>query len=197
MTLALRYGDGAPERMHPLASEMVALNPDVIVAGGQSGALAAHSATSTIPIVAITIEDPVVSGLAKSIARPGGNMTGTWVLGDDALVGKGLDFLKLVVPGLVRVAALFNADDPNDRVQRKRLLAAAPALGVTIQIFEVRNLSKLEELADEITRANVHGLVIGMSPFFLSSPSQITANASRQLRGYLHPHKMSQLGAAV
>jgi len=85
----------------------------------------------------------------------------------------------LVVPGLVRVAALFNPDDPNDRVQRKRLLAAAPALGVTIQIFEVRDLSKLEDLAGEITRANVHGLVIGMSPFFLSSPSQITAMASR------------------
>jgi len=78
MTLAVRYGNGAPESMLPLARELVALNPDVIVAGATSGALAAYTVTRTIPIVMILPEDPVAAGYAQSTARPGGNLTGTW-----------------------------------------------------------------------------------------------------------------------
>jgi len=71
--------------------------------------LAAREATRTLPIVVLTPEDPVASGLARSIARPGGNITGTWLLGDDdALVGKRLGFLRLAVPGLARVGVLIN-----------------------------------------------------------------------------------------
>ena len=76
-TLELRYGEGAPERMATLAGELVALKPNVIVAGSSSGAMAAYGATRTIPIVINTAEDPVALGLANSIARPGGNITGT------------------------------------------------------------------------------------------------------------------------
>jgi ABC-type uncharacterized transport system substrate-binding protein len=97
MTLALRFGEGAPERMELLARELVALKPDVLFAGSLSGAQAGRAATRTIPIVTVTPEDPVASGFAQSIAKPGGNITGTWLLGDDALVGKRLDFLKLAV----------------------------------------------------------------------------------------------------
>src|SRR6266480_2370467 len=102
-TLEIRYGDGAPERMAPLAQELVAIKPDVLIAGGASGALAVHlAATRTIPIVVITPEDPVALGLAHSITRPGSNITGTW-FDHGALVGKRLEFLKLAVPGLARV----------------------------------------------------------------------------------------------
>src|SRR5215472_11494383 len=80
LTLALRYGDGAPERMVPLAQDLVGLKPDVLMAGSMSGALAAQAATQTIPTVIITPVDPVASGVAQSIARPGGNITGTWFL---------------------------------------------------------------------------------------------------------------------
>jgi putative ABC transport system substrate-binding protein len=155
-------------------SELVALNPDVIVAGGQSGALAARSVTRTIPIVTITLEDPVVSGFAASIARPAGNITGTWILGDSALVAKGLDFLKLAVPGFARVGALFNPDDPNDRVSIPLLPAAARSLGVTIQLIETRDISNLDAVAAEIMRANVQALFVGQGPFFLSARTQIT-----------------------
>jgi putative ABC transport system substrate-binding protein len=75
LTLALRYGDGHADRMPLLAQELVALNPDVILAGAKSGALAAYNATRTIPIVTITEEDPVTAGLAQSLARPGGKVT--------------------------------------------------------------------------------------------------------------------------
>ena len=130
MTLALRHGDGRPERLVPLARELVALEPDVLFAGAHSGALAAQRATRTIPIVVSTPEDPVASGLANSIARPGGNITGTWSTGDDSLVGKRLDFLKLAIPGLARMGAVINPDDPTDRVLIPKLPAAAHGLGL-------------------------------------------------------------------
>jgi putative ABC transport system substrate-binding protein len=105
VTLALRYGDGAPERMTPLAQELVSLKPDVLMIGGaRSGALAAQAAMRTIPIVIITTDDPVASGVAHSIARPGGNITGTW-FDYDALVSKRLEFLKLAVPALAPIKA--------------------------------------------------------------------------------------------
>jgi putative tryptophan/tyrosine transport system substrate-binding protein len=179
MTLALRYGDGAPERMAPLARELVALNPDVIVAGAHSGALAVHGATRTIPTVVITPEDPVASGLAQSIARPGGNITGTWSVGDDALVGKRLDFLKLAVPSLARVAAIVNPGDPTDRVYTSKLPAAAHALGMALKIIEVRDTSKLDALAAEIMHANAQGLFVSAAPLFFSARTEIAAMMAR------------------
>jgi putative tryptophan/tyrosine transport system substrate-binding protein len=112
LTIAVRYGEGAPERMAPPARELVAVNPDVLVVGAQSGISAVSNATRTIPIVVVTLEDPVKAGLAQSIARPGGNITGMWTLGGDTLAGKGLDFLKLAVPDLTRVGALLNPNGP-------------------------------------------------------------------------------------
>jgi putative ABC transport system substrate-binding protein len=166
MTLTLRYGNGAPESMLPLARELVALNPDVIVAGATSGALAAYTVTRTIPIVMILPEDPVAAGYAQSTARPGGNVTGTSNLVDDALVGKGLDFFKLAVPSLTRVGALFNPDDLTDRVQIPRLPAAARAIGVTVEGIEVRDLSNLDAIAAQVVRASVQGLFVGIPPSF-------------------------------
>ena len=179
VTFALRYGDGVPARMEPLARELVALNPDAIVTGAQSGALAAHNATRTIPIVVITPENPVVSGFAQSIAKPSGNITGTWSAGDDALVGKRLDLLKLAVPGVARVGAILNPDDPNDAAVAPRLPAAAKALGMTIHMFEVRDVTKLDDLSAQITRAGVHALFVAQSPAYFPARAQITAMVVR------------------
>jgi putative ABC transport system substrate-binding protein len=176
MTLALRYADGAPERLPPLARDLVALNPDVIVTGAQSGALAAYNTTRTIPIVVVMPEDPVASGLANSIARPGRNVTGMWGLGGD---GKRLDFFKLAVPGLARVGLILNPDDPTDRAQVARLLETARALGLSLQMIEVRDPSKLDALGSEIAQANVQGLLIGQSPLFLAARAQVATMAAR------------------
>jgi putative tryptophan/tyrosine transport system substrate-binding protein len=157
----------------------VALNPDVIVAGATSGALAAYTVTRTIPIVMILPEDPVAAGYAQSTARPGGNVTGTWNLVDDALMGKGLDFFKLAVPSLARVGALFNPDDPTDGVQIPRLPAAARAIGVTIEFIEVRNLSHLDAVTTRVMGANVQGVFVGIAPFWLSARTDITAMMAR------------------
>jgi len=177
-TLALRYGDGAPERMAPLAQELVALKPDVLMAGARSGALAAQAATRTIPIVIIA-DDPVVLGVAHSIAKPGGNITGTW-FDYDALVSKRLEFLKLAVRALARVGAIVNPDDPNDALQLiPRLPAATRALGVTLEQFELRDVTRLDAVAAAIGRADVGALFVGDGPTLNSARAEITAMVAR------------------
>jgi putative ABC transport system substrate-binding protein len=179
VTLALRYGDGAPERMAPLALELVTLKPDVLMIGGaRSGALAAEAATRAIPIVIITTEDPVASGIAHSIARPGGNITGTW-FDYDALVSKRLEFLKLAVPALGRVGIIVYPDDAIDALTIPRLSAATHALGITLEQFEVRDLTKLEAVAAAIGRANVGALFVGDGPTLNYAREAIAAMAAR------------------
>ena len=177
MTMAIRYAEGAPDRMAELARDLVALNPDLIVAGAYLAG--ARSATQTIPIVALTPEDPVEAGLAQSLSRPGGNVTGTWTLGNEAMVEKTLDYFKIAVPGLARVGALFNPDDPTDRLQISRLPAAARAVGVAVEVIKVRDISNVAVMAAEIERANVNGLFVGQAPFYLVARSEITAMATR------------------
>ena len=166
MTLALRYGDGVAERMPSLARELVALNPDVILTGATSGVLAVYNATRTIPIVTITPDDPVAGGFAQSIARPGGNVTGTWNFGG----GKGLDFFKLAFPGLARVGAMFNPDDPADALQIPELPAVARTIGVTIEFIEVRDLGNLDAVTAQVMGANVQGVFVGIAPFWHQRP---------------------------
>jgi ABC-type uncharacterized transport system substrate-binding protein len=177
-TLEIRYGDGAPERMGPLAQELVAIKPDVLIAGAKSGALAVHAATRTIPIVVITPEDPVALGFAQSITRPGSNITGTW-FDYAALVGKRLEFLKLAVPGLARVGFIVNPDDPTDAVTIPRLPAATRALGVTVEQFEVRDVTKFDAVDAAIGRAGVEALLVGDGPTLNFARAEITAMVAR------------------
>jgi putative ABC transport system substrate-binding protein len=175
LTLALRYGDGIAERMPSLARELVALKPDAILTGAISGALATYNATRTIPIVAITPEDPVAAGLAQSLAKPGGNVTGTWNFGG----GKGLDFFKLAFPGLTRVGAMLNPNDPQDALQIQELLTVARGIGVTIEVIEVRDFSDLNAVATLVMGTDVQGLFFGLAPFWLSVRTEITAIVAR------------------
>ena len=179
LTIAVRYGEGAPERMAPLARELVAVNPDVLVVGAQSGISAVINATRTIPIVVVTLEDPVKAGLARSIARPGGNITGMWTLGGDTLSGKGLDFLKLAVPDLTRVGALLNPNDPTDRAQIAQLPMVVRAGGVAVEIVQAHDFSNLNIVAAEIMRANVHGMFVGQTPFYFPYRAEIASMAAR------------------
>ena len=185
-TLKLRFGDGAPERMAALAAELIALKPDVLFAAGKASALAVQGATRTIPIVMTTPEDPIASGLANTIARPGGNVTGTWLLGDDALVGKRLELLLLAVPALSRVGIVANPDDPSDGLTVARLPAAAGALGVGIDLFEVRDVNSLDAVSAQVMRAGVQALFVGPGPTLVSGRAEITRMVARlRLAGHV------------
>jgi putative ABC transport system substrate-binding protein len=162
ITLEIRYGDGVPERLPQLAAELVALQPAVIRAGSTAGLVAAHNATQTIPLVGATLEDPIALGLVKSIRRPDTNVTGTWVAGDDALVGKRLGLLKDVVPGVSRVAAIVNPGDSSDAPLLRLLPATAHALDLKLLVIEVREASEFPVAFANVARDG--------QALFISSP---------------------------
>jgi len=177
--LEFRYADGAPARLPALAAELVARKPDLIIAASAPGTVAAHGATRTIPIVMATVLDPVVLGVVKSIARPGGNVTGIWVFGgNDALVGKRIALLKEVVPALSRMGILVYRGDATDAVVLRLLPAAARALGVTTKVFEVRTPTELDAAFAQAARDGMQGLFINQTPFFLTRRVEIAALAA-------------------
>ena len=132
-----RYAENRVERLPELAAELVRLNVDVIVATGTLGPLAARRATSTIPIAMTAAGDPLGSGLVATLARPGGNVTGMSLMAPD-LGGKRLELLKELLPGLARVAVLWNAANPYPAIVFKETQGAARSLGIEVQSLEVR-----------------------------------------------------------
>src|SRR5262245_53998428 len=175
-TFELSYADGLPERLAPIARDLVALKPDVLMVGGMAGVAAVNSVTRTIPIVAIFGENPVTAGVASSIARPGGNVTGTWL---DALIGKRLEFLKLALPHLARVGVIFNSDDRSDAVGTAEFPAAAKGLNMTVQMFEARDSARISQMEDQVARSGVEALLVGSGPALNSRRAEIAAMATR------------------
>src|SRR5215472_11842041 len=138
-----RSAEGKIDRLAQAARELVLLPVDVIVVGGSPAARAARQATSTIPIVMISIGDPVRAGFAVSLARPGGNMTGNSFLSPD-LIGKRLEILKDCVPSVARVGFLWNPDNNSNLVFLEELIIAVPALGLQLISVPVRNADGFE-----------------------------------------------------
>jgi putative ABC transport system substrate-binding protein len=163
-----RDAEGKPERLPALAAELVALKVDVLVAQSTVAALAAKQATRTLPIV-FPVADPVSSGLVTSLARPGGNLTGLSILAPE-MVGKGLELLKQAVPGVSRVAVLWDPGAFPERTakdMRKEVEVAARALGVRLQFIEARGPDDFDRAFSEMTRARAGALtVLGGSMLF-------------------------------
>jgi putative ABC transport system substrate-binding protein len=178
ITIELRFADGSLPRLPDLASELVALNPAVIVAGSPPAALAVRTVTRTIPIVMNSSENPIVLGLAASLARPGGNVTGFW-WGDEGLIGKQLELLKEAVPGTARVGIMINPDDPNSVEQQKSLPAAARALGLAARVLEVRMPADFEAAFAIAEGERLQGLQISISPLFINHRAEVAALAAK------------------
>src|SRR5262245_54573168 len=115
-TRTIEGAEGMPERVPALATELVGLKPDVIVAAPETSLLAVRNVTRTIPILTIWLQDPVASGAVESIARPGEHVTGTWIAGDGALVGKRLELIKEAVPTIARIGVLVRPTEVQDSV---------------------------------------------------------------------------------
>ena len=176
ITLEQRYADGAIERLPDLAAELVALKPAVIVAGSPAAALAVRNATRSI--VMNSSPDPVRLGLASSIARPGGNVTGFW-WGDETLVGKRLGLLKEAVPGTIRAALMVHADDPTSADEIKQAPIVSNALDVTLRVLEVLEPSEFEAAFAIAVREKMQGLCVSTSPLFVSHRTELAALAAR------------------
>jgi ABC-type uncharacterized transport system substrate-binding protein len=137
-----RWGEGRAERYADIADEFVRLKVNVIVTSG-SAVVAVKRATSVIPIVFPTANEPVGSGLVASLARPGGNATGLSMQQTD-LAGKRLGLLREIVPGLRRLGGLINASNPGAALDRDQVRAAASTLGLEVVI---KDIQRAEEIA--------------------------------------------------
>jgi putative tryptophan/tyrosine transport system substrate-binding protein len=137
ITVEYRYAENRNDRLSELAAELVHLNVNVIVAAGTLAPLAAKQVTTTIPIVMTGAGDPLGSGLVASLARPGGNVTGLSLMMSD-VSGKRLELLKELVPGLSRVAILWNSTNPYPTSVFKEMQDAAQTLGIEVQSLAVK-----------------------------------------------------------
>ena len=156
-----RSAEGKLDRQAELAAELVRLKVDIIVvAGGNTLIRAAKNATKTIPIVmAGAAPDPVEAGFVESLARPGGNVTGLALLISE-LAGKRLELLKEAVPKLARVAFLYDPALPASVLQLKDGQAAARALGLTIQPWEVRGTEDFDRVFAALNKQRPDGLYV-------------------------------------
>jgi len=171
-----RYAEGKPERLPELATELVRLRPDVILALGGDVASPAKQATGTIPIVVQVSNDPVQSGLVASIGRPGGNLTGVTLIHDE-LAGKTLELLKEAAPRVSRVAILWNPDhaDPEFRESQR----AAGILGVRLQSLEVRQGGDFEATFQAAVRERAEALIVVPSRLMLLNRQRIADFAAK------------------
>jgi len=185
IAIEYRWAEGKYERYPALAADLVRLKVDVIVAVGGAATEAAQQATRTIPIVMSIVNDPVGSGLVPSLARPGGNVTGTSVMAPD-LVGKQLAVLKEIAPNVSRVALLRNPANPASAAQLREAEAAARALGVRLQILEARNPQEIDSAFAAMTRERAGGLVILADSIFTNQLRQIAEIAAKKRLPAIH-----------
>jgi len=170
-----RYADGDASRHPALAEELVRLNPDVIVAGSTTPALACKQATATIPIVSAVLTDAIDLGLITSIARPGGNVTG--IMGLEGMPGKQLQLLLEMVPDLTRIGLIVTVNEKASGMLRQSAEVAAAAMGVTLVPVEVRTPEDIDGAFQALTQARVKAVHVLGSQLVLSARREFTARA--------------------
>src|SRR5262245_12543153 len=173
--MEFRSADGEIERFPALASDLVRLKVDVILAPNTPGARAVQQATNTIPIVVPVMGDPVRDGLVASLARPGGNITGLTFLGPQ-LLPKRLALLKEAQPAASRIAALWHPGALGERAMidmRQEPEAAARTLVVQLRLVAVQSPDELEHAFSAIARERADALIIFPSPMLFAERRRI------------------------
>ena len=204
LVIEYRYAEGQLERFPALAAELVALKVEVLVAPPTPAAQAAKRATTTIPIVFAGAGDPVTSGLVTSLARPGGNITGLSGLSPE-LVGKCLEQLKQAVPGVSRVAVLWQPGGQGERAEKdmlKEAEVAARALGMRLQFVEARGTADFDRAFSDMTTARAGALTVLPSSMFNTERRRLADLAAKsrlpavyQLREYVDAGGLMAYGA--
>jgi ABC-type uncharacterized transport system substrate-binding protein len=200
IVIEYRAADGKIERLPALASELARLKLDLIVAGATPAGLAAQQVITTTPIVVTAMGDPVRDGLVASLARPGGNITGTSFLGPE-LVPKRLALLKEVLPKVSRVGVLWHPGAFGERTMREMLeeiAATAGALGVQLQLVEVREPNELDQAFLEIARERAEALFQFPSTMLFSERRRIVELAAmHRLPAMFNGREFVQLGGLI
>jgi putative tryptophan/tyrosine transport system substrate-binding protein len=178
-TIEHRFAQADNARLPALAAEFVALKVDLIVSSGTPSAVAAHKATREIPILITSTGDPIGSGLAITLARPGGNVTGlTQNVGQD-LTSKRLDLLRQIVPGIRRVGFLYDPDNAGTVSGLRRFEADCSKLELRSFRAPVRKAEDIAAVFDTLTRNQAQGLQVANPSTFAAWRQSIIEHAAR------------------
>jgi len=179
-TITIDYlsADGRGERFSALAAECLRLKADIIVASTTPATQVAKDATRTIPIVMLALADPVAAGLVDSVARPGANVTGSSMMVSE-LSAKRLALLKEAAPEISRVLVLAYPADPIAALQVKALKAAAPSLGLMLQVQNIQTADDLPAAFDAGAKEKAKGLFVGAESIFLVHRARVSELAAR------------------
>ncbi len=185
LVMELRDARGKDELVAPLAADLVRANVDVIVATYPGATLAAKRATSTIPIVMLNTPDPVSLGLVQSLARPGGNITGTTSLSVEMTV-KQLEILQEAVPRASRIALVWNPDSPWHRLAVEAI--RRDRMGLQVRAYEVRDPAQFDATFQAIVRDRGEALIV------LADPMLQAPNNRRRLVDLALEHRLPSMG---
>ncbi|HVO85147.1 MAG TPA: ABC transporter substrate-binding protein [Syntrophobacteria bacterium] len=186
-----RYTEGQDARAPSLAAELVSLKPDLIIADGTAQVRAVQEASSMIPIVMFGVIEPVRRGLVASLAHPGGNVTGLTDTVGVEITGKYLQLLKELVPKISRAAALgYSSSQPDRAIIESEMEAAARALNVTLQFYNVGNPQELEDAFAAITKARPDALLVRLHPFFGNHSKRIADFAAQGRLPAVYPFRV-------
>ncbi|MCJ2093285.1 ABC transporter substrate-binding protein [Methylobacterium sp. J-072] len=187
LTVDLRHGDGDSEKMRRQTDELLASRPDVVFAQGVVGTTAFQQATSTIPVVFIQVQDPVGGGLVTSLARPGGNLTGVTNF-DYTFVGKWLQLLTELSPGVTRASAIIN---PDYRARfagyAAELARIGPQLNIRAEASGVHDVAEIERVISNLADEPHGGLIV--------LPDAVTGVYSRQIIDLAARHRLPAIYA--
>jgi putative tryptophan/tyrosine transport system substrate-binding protein len=177
--IVYRFAENQIDRLPEMAGELVRSQVAVIATANSPAALAAKAATTTIPIVFITPEDPVRLGLVPSLSRPGGNLSGINLLSGE-LQAKRLELLRELVPRVARVAVLVNqANVENTETTMRDVEAAARDIGLQIQVLKASSSGEINAAFATMAREQCDALFVGTDPFFTSRRVQLAILAAR------------------
>jgi putative ABC transport system substrate-binding protein len=202
VAISYRWAENQLDRLPELAADLVRRQVAVI-ATTSNAAFAAKAATTTIPIVFIVADDPVRLGLVASLARPGGNLTGTNFLNAE-LTAKRLELLRELVPAATRVAVLVRPTGSSTEAPLRDIDFAARAMGLQIQVFNVSNSREIDAAFETFARERPDALFVSPHPFLLSRRMQLTHLATRHvipatyaLRDYAEAGGLMSYGASL
>jgi len=198
IVIECRSAEGRHDRLRKLATELVQMKADIIVAaGGEPVARAAHEVTRTVPIVMTNVGDPVATGLVRSLPRPGGNVTGLVTMAPE-LSAKRLEFLHQALPHLARVAVFRNPTNREHDAPMKELTAAAPALGVQLQTVDVQAPDDFDNAFAAITKERAQALLTLPDPLTNAQARRIAEFAEKsRLPGMYHRRESIEAGGLM
>ena len=180
IAIEVRWAEGSAERFPPLIDELIHLKVDVMVISAAAGARAAKNARITTPVVFAAVTDPLRHGIIDSLARPGGNITGTALAVGEGFSGKWVELLRETVPKAGGMAILRNPTHPVAETFLREAQAAGEALGVRLDVFDVKDPTQLDGALSKIEKEKAGALIVTPDPLFGTQRSRLVGFVTRR-----------------